>query len=113
MDELLKYPLSLTTFVFFAQLLFIYLRTINVIYTTEGKIWKTVITGMVMSLVWLISTAIGLNSAIEAITSVFNGTKFKTILLLPLFGYLSGGGLGVYFGMIQESHNRKGERKKQ
>lgn len=107
MEELLKYPLLLTSFVFFAQLLFIYLRTLNVIYTTDGKIIKTVVTGMVMSFVWLVSTSIGLNSAIEAITSIFNGTKFNSELILPLIGYLGGGGLGVYLGMIQESKNRK------
>lgn len=103
MNELLKYPLLLTTFVFLAQLFFIYLRTLNVIYTTKGKILKTVLTGMLMSLVWLISTSIGLSSAVEAITSLFNGTEFNKELILPLLGYLLGGGLGVYLGMIQES----------
>jgi len=94
--------LTLTVFVFFTQIVFIYLRTINVIYTTEGKKHKTAFTGMIMSLIWLVSTSIGLNSAIAAITSFLNGESYDWMLMFPLIGYVSGGGIGVYLAMYQK-----------
>jgi uncharacterized protein YebE (UPF0316 family) len=96
--------LTLTIFVFFTQIVFIYLRTLNVIYTTEGKKHKTAFSGMIMSLIWLASTAIGLNSAIEAITSFLNGDTYDLMLIFPLIGYVIGGGIGVYIAMYQKEY---------
>jgi len=75
--------------IFFTQIVFIYLRTLNVIYTTERRILPTVLTGNGIGLAWLIVVSVGANS-------IVNGN------LLTIIAFLLGGTLGAYWGLKQE-----------
>jgi uncharacterized protein YebE (UPF0316 family) len=81
-----------TVIILFTQFVFIYLRTINVIYTAERRIVPAIITGNGIGLAWLVSISIGANSMI-------NGE------VIPIIAYLIGGSVGTYIGI-------KGEKKK-
>ena len=58
--ELLANPWYAAIIVFITQIIFLYLRTLNVIYTAERKVWGTILTGNGVSVSWLISMSIGL-----------------------------------------------------
>jgi len=71
------------------QLIFIYLRTLNVIYTSEKRILKSILTGNGIGLAWLISISIGANS-------IMKGEP------LPILAFLIGGSVGTYLGIKKE-----------
>lgn len=89
MSIILLNPVLTFIVVFLSQYIFIYLRTINVIYTTERKMMKAILSGTLMSIFWLISVSIGLNSVI-------------TGDIIPIIGFLLGGALGTWRGIKQE-----------
>ena len=70
-------------------MVFIYLRTINVIYTAELKVKPAIISGAGIGLAWLVSMAIGANSILEG-------------EILPIIAYLIGAALGTYWGITRE-----------
>jgi uncharacterized protein YebE (UPF0316 family) len=72
-----------------SQLIFIYLRTVNIIYTAEKRILPAVLSGMGVSISWLISISIGLNS-------------IMTGAWQPIITFLIGGAMGTYWGIIKE-----------
>lgn len=84
--ELLSNPWMAAAIVFVTQIIFLYLRTLNVIYTSERKIWGTIITGNGVSVSWLLSMSIGLNS-------MFTGDW------QPIVAFLIGGTIGTYWGI--------------
>jgi len=71
--------------IFASQMVFLYLRTLNVIYTSERKIWLSILTGIGIGLAWLISIAIGVKSVLN-------------LELVPIIGYLIGSALGTWLG---------------
>lgn len=75
--------------VFITQIIFLYLRTINVIYTSQGKIMPAILTGNGVSISWLISMSIGLNSMVSGNWP-------------PIAAFLVGGTIGTYWGMIKK-----------
>lgn len=77
-----------------SQIIFIYLRTLNVIYTSERKMIPTIITGNGIGLSWLISMSIGANSVMEGQP-------------LPILAFLIGGTIGTYLGITKESNKKK------
>lgn len=95
--EILDNPYYAAVVVFISQIVFIYLRTLNVIYTSEKRIWPAIWTGNGVGISILISFAIGTKS-------VLGGE------LIPLFMFLLGGSLGTYYGVRQTI---KKENKKQ
>ena len=48
-----------------SQIVFSFSRTLNVRYTAKEKITHTLITGVVIKLTWLVSSAIGINALIN------------------------------------------------
>jgi len=69
-----------------SQIISHYLRTINVIYTAEGKVLPAIITGNGVGLISLLIIAIGANSILEG-------------QIIPIISFLIGGTIGTYFGM--------------
>lgn len=84
--ELLANPWYAAIVVFITQIIFLYLRTLNVIYTSERKVLGTILTGNGVSISWLISMSIGLNS-------MFTGDW------QPIVAFLVGGTIGTYWGI--------------
>ena len=71
------------------QFVFIYLRTLNVIYTAEKRVMAAILTGNGIGLAWLISISIGANAVMKG-------------ELLPILAFLIGGSVGTYFGIQKE-----------
>lgn len=84
--EFLSNPWYAAIVVFITQIIFLYLRTLNVIYTSERKVLGTILTGNGVSVSWLISMSIGLNS-------MFTGAW------QPIVAFLVGGTIGTYWGI--------------
>lgn len=84
--------------VFVSQIVFIYFRTLNVIYTSERKIWPAIWpaiwTGNGVGISILISFALGTKA-------ILGGEP------LPIFMFLLGGSLGTYWGILQTIKNEK------
>lgn len=94
MEELLNNTYLSALVVLVSQIVFIYLRTLNVIYTSELRVKAAIISGAGIGLAWLVSLAIGFESV-------------KRGELLPIFTYLLGGGLGTYWGIRKEKIKHK------
>lgn len=84
--EILANPWYAATIVFITQIIFLYLRTLNVLYTSERHVWGTVLTGNGVSISWLISMSIGLNSMLTGDWQ-------------PIVAFLIGGTIGTYWGI--------------
>jgi len=95
-NELLTNPIYSSIIVFISQILFIYLRTINIIYTNDRRMIASTITGVGIGLTYLISMSIGLNS-------LLNGN------LITVFIFLLGGAIGNVWGIYQEKRKDKKE----
>jgi hypothetical protein len=94
MDDILANPYYSAIVVLVSQIVFIYLRTINVIYTAEMKVKPAIISGIGIGFSWLVSMAIGANSILEG-------------EILPIFSFLIGGALGTYWGITREIKKHK------
>ncbi len=92
MRELMNNPYWSSIIVFVSQIIFIYLRTLNVIYTTDKKIWPSIITGAGVGMLTIISFSIG-------IKSVLSGE------VIPIVVFLAGGAVGTYLGIKQNEKN--------
>ena len=90
MNYILSNPYISALVVLVSQIVFIYLRTINVIYTSERRILPAIISGNGIGLAWLVSLSIGGNS-------IMHGE------VLPILSYLIGGTLGTYWGILKET----------
>lgn len=93
---LLSNPIYSALIVFISQILFIYLRTINIIYTNDRKMLASTITGVGIGLTYLVSMSFGLNS-------VLTGD------LLTVIAFLLGGAIGNMWGIHQEKKKDKYE----
>ncbi len=82
MEDLIKNPWMAGLAVTISQIIFLYLRTLNVMYTAERKLWGTLITGNGISLAWLFSLSLGANAMIEG--------QWQ-----PIIGTMVGGTIGV------------------
>lgn len=94
MKEIMNNPLWSSLIVFASQIVFIYLRTINMIYTADRRIWPSIFTGMGVGLLTLISFSIG-------VKSVLSGE------VIPIVVFLVGGAVGAYLGIKQNDKNEK------
>jgi hypothetical protein len=88
-NEILANPYLSSLVVLVTQIIFIYLRTINVIYTTQRRMIPAILSGNGIGLAWLVSLSIGGNS-------IMHGE------ILPIFSFLIGGTLGTYWGIKKE-----------
>lgn len=84
--EILLNPWYGSIIVFITQVLFLYWRTLNVIYTVDRNMWGTIWTNNMLSICWLISMAIGVNSVITGDWQ-------------PIVAFLLGGSLGSFWGL--------------
>jgi len=75
--------------ILFAQLSFMYLRTINVIYTSERRMKVSIITGLGLDISWLVSMSIGLSSIMTGDWQ-------------PIVAFIIGATVGRYWGIKQE-----------
>ena len=89
-------PIVLSIVVFTTQIIFLWLRTINIVYTSKLLILPTIFTGVGMGISWLITITIGVNALID-------------LQLLPIIGHLLGGVVGTYIGLIHERKKRSRE----
>jgi hypothetical protein len=87
-------PLELGIIVFISQTVFLWFRTLNVIYTSKLKVIPSVLTGIGIGISWLIAVAIGVNSIL----------KLEPI---PIIGHLLGGALGTILGLYKEKKKQK------
>ena len=94
-DYILSNPYLSSLIILISQIIFIFLRTINVIYTSERRLWPAVISGNGIGLAWLVSISIGANS-------------IMTGEILPIFAFILGGTIGTYMGITKEQkkHNK-------
>jgi len=90
MSEILQNEYYSALVVLISQIIFIFLRTLNVIYTSERRMLASIITGNGIGLSWLVSMSIGANSIMEG-------------QLIPILAFLIGGTVGTYFGIRKES----------
>jgi len=87
--ELIENPWLSAIIVFITQIAFLYLRTVNVIYTTERKVMPTILSNVGVSATWLISTGVSMNSVISGSWQ-------------PIIAFIIGGIIGTYFGIIKK-----------
>ena len=73
-----------------SQVTFIFLRTINVIYTAERRLWPAMLSGAGVGITWMISTTIGMDAIMKG--------EWQ-----PVIAFLIGGLLGTYWGIKKES----------
>lgn len=85
MKEVISNPWLAGLVVLITQIVFLYFRTLNVMYTAEKKLWPSILTGNAIGIAWLISIAIGAKAIME-------------FQWQPLLGHILGGSLGVYWG---------------
>lgn len=93
MQEILNNPYLSALVVLMSQIVFIYLRTVNVIYTAERRMMAAILSGNGIGLSWLVSMSIGANSILEG-------------QVLPIISFLIGGTLGTYRGIKKESKRK-------
>lgn len=79
---------QLAVIVFMTQMIFLWFRTLNVIYTSEKKLWPSILTGLGIGASWLIAVSIGVNAIMQ-------------VQILPVLGHLLGGAIGTYIGMVK------------
>lgn len=92
--EMIDNPNLSAVVILITQFVFIYLRTLNVIYTAEKRVIAAILTGNGIGLVWLISISIGANAVMKG-------------ELLPILAFLIGGSVGTYLGIKKEIFKTK------
>ncbi len=85
--------LQLASIVFVSQTIFLWFRTLNVVYTSKLMVIPSILTGVGIGLSWLIAVSIGVNSILE-------------LKVLPIIGHIAGGALGTYMGLIKEKRKQ-------
>lgn len=72
--------------VLFTQIIFLWLRTLNIKYTSSGNILGAILSGNGIGLMWMIGIAVGANAMMEG-------------QIFPILMHLTGGTIGTYLGM--------------
>lgn len=85
MDNIIENPWLGAIVVLITQIIFIYCRTLNVIYVSEKKVLLSILTGNLIGIAWLVSIAVGANA-------------IMTLQWQPILAHLTGGTLGTYWG---------------
>lgn len=78
--------MQMTVLVFIVQLIFIYLRTLNLKHVAQGRIFAAIMSSNGIAIAWMVSVTIG-------VSSLLSGE------ILPILAHLLGGTLGTYLGM--------------
>tara|TARA_R110000851_G_scaffold315229_3_gene477575 strand:- start:5959 stop:6243 length:285 start_codon:yes stop_codon:yes gene_type:complete len=82
--ELITSPWMAALVVLFTQFVFIYFRTLNVIFTAERNVWPSIATGAAIGAAWLVAIAIGANAVLE-------------MQWQPILAHLIGGACGTWW----------------
>ena len=69
-----------------SQIAFLWLRTLNIKYTSNGNILGAIVTGNGIGIMWMIGIAVGANAMMEG-------------HIFPIAMHLVGGTIGTYLGM--------------
>ena len=85
MDQLVNSPWWAALVVFVTQIIFLYSRTLNVMYTAENKLIPALVTGNIIGITWLLSMAVGANAIL-------------TMQWQPIAAHIVGGSIGVIMG---------------
>lgn len=85
MEQITNTPYIAAIIVLLTQIIFLYFRTLNVIYVSEKRILPSIITGNLIGIAWLISITIGANAIMN-------------LQWQPILAHLIGGSLGTYWG---------------
>jgi hypothetical protein len=88
MEEYFDNQILSSVVVFLSQVAFIYLRTLNVIFTVERRTWPAIFTGMGIGALTLVSFAIGVKHFLDG-------------NWIPVSLFLIGGAVGTYWGIEQ------------
>ena len=91
----------MTVTVFINQLIFIWARTWNVKMIAANNMKAVLVSGAVVHIAWLIGITIGVVSFSEILQN------FELRYLPVIFGSLTGGILGSYFGLLEKMKYRK------
>ena len=94
MSEILLNPYYSSIVVLLVQICLLYLRTINIVYTTNHDIRGAIWSNNLFSMAWLLSTSIGLNAMLHG-------------NILPIIAFLIGGSIGTYIAMKKEKNKLK------
>ena len=71
------------------QIIFLYLRTLNIRYIDKVNLWGAIVTGNGIAVTWMVGISIGSDA-------MMHGNVF------PIIMHLVGGSIGTYFGMRKE-----------
>lgn len=85
MEQYITNPWMSALIVLITQILFIYLRTINVVHISQGKRLEAIISGMGIGIFWLVTMALGANAVLK-------------LQWQPIIAHLIGGAVGTYWG---------------
>jgi len=85
METIVDNPWLGAFIVLITQIVFIYCRTLNVMYVAEKKVLPAIVSGNLIGIAWLISIAVGANA-------------IMTLQWQPILAHLIGGTLGTYWG---------------
>jgi uncharacterized membrane protein YjjP (DUF1212 family) len=85
---------EVSVIIFFSQIVFLWLRTLNVKYTANDNVWGAVITGNGIAIAWMIGIAIGANAMMEG-------------QVMPIVMHLIGGTIGTILGMRKRKRKFK------
>ncbi len=80
--------------VFFSEIVFLYLKTINIKAISKGNTTKAILSNSGISIAWLIGVSISVNS-------ILNGK------LLPILAFLLGGAIGTFLAMRKQKSSNK------
>ena len=82
MDQVIQNPWLSALVVLVTQIVFLYARTLNVMYTAERKLVAALISGNIIGIAWLISISVG-------VSAIMN------MQWQPVMGHILGGSIGV------------------
>ena len=87
--EMLTNPWYASIVIFITQVMFLYFRTKNIIYTTNNNLFGAIWTNNCVALTWLLSMTIGMNSMISG-------------EWMPILAFMIGGTMGTIWGIRQD-----------
>ena len=75
--------------VFISEIIFLYLKTINIQAISRGKVLPAIVSNSAVSITWLIGVTISINSLLNN-------------HYLPILCFLAGGAIGTYLAMTRQ-----------
>lgn len=84
-DFIISSPWTTMYVVIITQVVFLYFRTLNIMYVAEKRKLLAILTGNGIAIAWLISITIGINAIQE-------------LQWQPMLGHLIGGTIGTWLG---------------